>query len=300
MQIGFIGLGRMGRNMAARLVEKGHTVIAFDVSEEAKADAANNGVATAASIAEVVNTLTSPKIVWVMVQRKDVESVLAELTPLLSSGDTIIDGGNSFYQDSISRFTEAKEKNISFVDVGVSGGVDAARDGACLMVGGEKDVVEKLLPVFESLAQPGGFAHAGGAGAGHFVKMVHNGIEYGMMQALGEGLEALARYEGPLSLNIDETLRVYTKGSIIEGKLTQWLYEGWHDDPKLKKIEGTVPPGDTEAEMESLATLSRMPALELSIAERKRSRTEPSMAGKAVAIMRNLFGGHRVEKRDHA
>ncbi len=297
MRIGFIGLGRMGANMVALLLEKGHEVVAFDINLEAVEEAKGRGATGASSIAGVVEHLETPRTVFVMVQRKHVQGVIDELSPLLSEGDTIVDSGNTFYKETLERVAAAKEQGLNFIDVGVSGGTERARTGATLMVGGPKEVVAHLEPVFRDLAQDGGYGHMGESGAGHFVKMVHNGIEYGMMQAIGEGMQAIDEAKAQFGTDLGIVLRVYNHGSIVESSLVAWSLRAWEKDPGLSEIEGSVPTGDTEAEMESLNELAHMPALDVALAERKKSRAHPSFSGKFVAAMRNEFGSHTVNKK---
>jgi 6-phosphogluconate dehydrogenase len=296
MDVGCIGLGRMGANMAALLAERGHRVVGFDVRPSSIAASEKEGVVGVESIAALVSALHTPRYILIMVQRNDVDSVLTELLPLLSRGDIVIDGGNSFFKDSIARAQQVHAHGVAYVDMGVSGGTTAAREGACLMVGGSVESFHALHPILSSLARPGGLAHVGSNGAGHFVKMVHNGIEYGMMQALGEGYAALMHADSMLSVDVGQTLSAYANGSIIEGRLMGWLLEGHAADPGLASIAGTVPTGDTETEMRELAAIAPMPVLSVAIAERERSRVEPNDSAKAVAIMRNLFGSHKVQR----
>ncbi len=278
--------------MVALLLEKGHEVVAYDVNAEAVARAAQAGAEGAENIADLVRRLSAPRLVFIMVQRRHVEGVVQELFPLLESGDTVVDGGNTFFEETRARAERARALGLHFIDVGVSGGTVRARTGATLMVGGPREAVARVEQVFRDLAQEGGYGYVGESGAGHFVKMVHNGIEYGMMQALGEGVGALEKARGLFGTDIGTVLSVYNHGSIIEGALTRWAQKAWEEDPGLKKIAGTVPRGDTEEEMEELARLAHMPALETALRERKASRTTPSFAMKMVAALRAQFGSH--------
>lgn len=294
MQLGFVGLGRMGSNMVARLCEKGHEVVAFDISPEATLGAQKQGAKGASSITELVQALEAPRVVFVMVQRGHVQGVLDELSPLLEEKDTIVDSGNTFYQETLERVEAAKAIGLNYVDVGVSGGTERARTGATLMVGGPEEVVRHYEPIFKDLAQEDGYGYMGRSGAGHFVKMVHNGIEYGMMQAIGEGMQAIDEYREQFGTDLSEVLRAYNHGSIVESSLTKWSEKAWQEDPGLVSIEGSVPTGDTEAEMQELSKLAHMPALNVALQEREASRSKPSLSGKFVAAMRAQFGSHPV------
>ncbi|GIW68134.1 MAG: 6-phosphogluconate dehydrogenase [Candidatus Parcubacteria bacterium] len=296
-QVMFVGLGRMGRNMAARLVEQGFAVAGYDVSPEAREAAQRLGAQTRDTLEDAIALFQPPRVVWIMVQRDRVEEVFTKLVGILASGEIIIDGGNTFYQETLARLPRAHERGIHFVDVGVSGGTERARTGATLMVGGEEAVVSRLAPLLDALAQPGGWARVGANGAGHYVKMVHNGIEYGMMQALAEGVAALKEADKSLRVDVEAALRTYAHGSIIEGSLVRWALAAWEEDPGLARIEGVVPPGDTENEMRELARFARMPALQTALAERERSRAHPSFAMKVVAALRKQFGSHPVVRK---
>jgi 6-phosphogluconate dehydrogenase len=191
MKIGYIGLGKMGFNMVERLLEKGHSVVVFDKNATAVKSLSKQGAQPSDSIKSMIGALTPPRVIWLMIPYQAVESVLHELIPLLRSGDTVMDGGNSPYKESMRRAEELKEKGIDFLDVGVSGGPEGARNGACLMIGGKRNLFEKFEDIFRDLAAEQGYGYIGEAGSGHFVKMVHNGIEYGMMQAIAEGFSVI-------------------------------------------------------------------------------------------------------------
>lgn len=296
MKIGFIGLGRMGFGMVQLLIDKGHEVVAYDINEDAVSSAVEYGASGANSIEEMVAKLDGSKFVWIMVQRSVVQTVLDELKPLLSPGDTIVDGGNTFYQETLIRSRAAREMQLNYIDVGVSGGVDAARKGACLMVGGDKQIFDQYQEIFRDLAEPEGYGYMGNSGAGHLIKGLHNGIEYGMMQAIGDGIEAIMSLKEQFDLDPAAALRVYNHGSIIESNLTKWLENAWTEDPDLSQIAGSVPTGDTTEEMKQLARLSPNPSLDLAISEREASQETPRFAGKVVAAMRHEFGGHPINK----
>lgn len=292
-EIGFVGLGRMGLNMATHLVEGGYRVIGYNRSEAPRAEALKVGIEITPSLSAIVQGLSAPRVVWLMVTSGAVDTVLAELTPLLEVGDTIIDGGNSFYKDSIRRHAELSAQGIHFLDCGTSGGMIGARHGASIMVGGSADVFSKHEHIFKALATKDGYARVGKEGAGHFVKMIHNGIEYGMMGAIAEGVTLLHEHEAEFGINLREVFKPYEHESIITSKLVSWLVEAYNEG-QIDAIEGVVPKGETEEEMEHITTLGNVKVLEAALAQRKATRETPSYLGKLVAAMRNQFGGHKV------
>ena len=292
-ELGFIGLGRMGLQMATLLVEKGYRVVGFDLNKEARDAAHNAGVEVVTSYADLQAALAPERLVWVMVPSTFVDGVLDELTAQLTAGDTIIDGGNSFYQDSVRRQAALTEKQLSFLDVGTSGGVTGARYGASLMIGGDESVFAKYEDVFATLAATNGYARVGKAGAGHFVKMVHNGIEYGMMGAIAEGVTVLHEHTDQFDIDLQAVFRPYEHESIISSKLVSWLREAY-EEGQIEQIVGEVPTGETESEMEHITTLGDTKVLTAALAQRKATRTQPSYLGKLIAAMRNQFGGHTV------
>jgi len=296
-ELGFIGLGRMGLNMATLLVEKGYRVVGVDPSEEAKTAAREVGIEVVDSYSNMVDTLPADRLVWVMVPSKFVDSVLDELTPHLDPGDTIIDGGNSFYQDSLRRHQALKEKELLFLDTGTSGGMSGARHGASIMVGGELEVFQKHEHVYQALAATNGYARVGDPGAGHFVKMVHNGIEYGMMGAIAEGVTVLHEHQEQFGIELSEVMKPYEHESIISSKLVSWLREAY-DEGQIELIAGEVPTGETESEMEHITTIGDVKVLQAALEQRKATRDNPSYIGKLIAAMRNQFGGHKVIKKD--
>lgn len=292
-EIGFIGLGRMGLNMATLLVEKGYRVVGFDPSSEAQKIARDNGIEVAPNYQILTTTLHEPKAIWIMVPSKIVDAVIGDLVPLLEPGDTIIDGGNSFYKDSIRRHAELKEKGIEFLDCGTSGGMDGARHGASIMVGGAKELFAKHEHIFEALAAQDGYALVGTDGAGHFVKMIHNGIEYGMMGAIAEGMTVLHDHEAQFGIDLQKVLRPYEHESIITSKLVTWLRQAY-DQGQIDMVTGVVPVGETEEEMEHITTLGDVKVLQAALSQRKATREKESYIGKLIAAMRNQFGGHKV------
>ena len=290
----FIGLGRMGSAMVARLVEQGYVVHGFDVDTQARARALESGVYTYESIKETIVAMDGPRVVWVMAPSSAVDEILENIYKDLNPGDIVIDGGNSFFEDTKRRAAEAKERSISYVDCGTSGGVDRARTGASLMVGGEDEVVQRIEHIFETLATTDGYAHVGGCGAGHFVKMVHNGIEYGMMGAIAEGMNYIEDHEATMYLKTAEVLKPYEHGSIISSSLMSWLAEAYRTQNYLEQITGEVPKGETEVEMEYIISKNQSPVLAAALQQRKDTRKNPSRVGTLISAMRNQFGGHKT------
>ena len=287
MQLGMIGLGRMGGNMTTRLEQDGHDVKTYDP-----------GVAsTASTLGELRDQLATPRAFWMMVPAGPVtEGTFQELLGLAEPGDTIVDGGNSNFHDSQRRFAEAAARGIHFVDVGVSGGVWGLKEGYCLMAGGDDDAVELLEPAFLSLAPPDGYAHVGPAGAGHFVKMVHNGIEYGLMQAYAEGFEVLERSE--FDLDLHEVAGIWRYGSVVRSWLLELLYAAFEvEGGKLEKIRGYVEDsGEGRWTIEeAIAEDVPVPVISAALFARFASRQDESFAAKVNAALRNQFGGHAVK-----
>jgi 6-phosphogluconate dehydrogenase len=300
MEIGMIGLGRMGANMTTRLLAGGHRVVAFDRSADAVAGAVKGGAAGAASLADLVAALKPPRAVWVMVPSGDpTESTVQALGDALSRGDTVIDGGNSNYKDSMRRGGVLGAKGIQFVDAGTSGGVWGLKEGYSLMVGGEKAAVDRLRPIFETLAPAAdrGWGHVGPGGSGHFVKMVHNGIEYGLMQAYAEGFEVLRRKEN-FALDVAQIAEIWRDGSVVRSWLLDLTAAALRDNPSLDGIAPWVADSGegrwTVAEAIDLDVPA--PVITLSLIARLRSRSVDSYADKLLAAMRNQFGGHAIRK----
>ena len=297
-EIVFIGLGRMGATMAANLISQTYVVHGFDVNEQARKKATNDGIKTCDTIADTINSMTGQKIVWLMVPSKFVEDVLDEVHPQLSPGDIIIDGGNSFFRDTLRRSRELSQKKIIYVDCGTSGGVEGARNGASLMVGADKETFDSIEHIFKTLATENGYARVGDTGAGHFVKMVHNGIEYGMMGAIAEGMNLIESEESELNINVMETLKPYENGSIVTSNLMSWLADSYQTDGYLDQIAGEVPVGETEMEMEYITkTYKDTPILDAALKQRKETRINSSRVGTLISAMRNQFGGHKVLKK---
>jgi len=293
MKIGYIGLGKMGSNMVERLLEKSHEVVAFDRNPDAIKAVKSRGAQTAHTLAALVSVLPSPRLVWIMVPYQAVDAVLNELTPLLAKGDVVIDGGNSPYKESIRRSQELEAKGIDFLDAGVSGGPAGARSGACIMVGGRKKVFQKCEPLFRDLSVPDGYGYMGRSGAGHFVKMVHNGIEYGMMEALAEGFAVLKA--SPFQLDLGNIAGLYNHKSVIESRLVEWLrqaYEQHGDD--LRDVSGApAQSGEGAWTVEAGNEFGiPMPIIKGALEFRIQSQDHPSYTGKIVSALRHQFGGH--------
>jgi 6-phosphogluconate dehydrogenase len=299
MQLGMVGLGRMGANMTARLLGGGHEVVAFDVTEEAVARAEEGGAIGAHSLEDLVGKLGKPRHVWAMVPAGDItESTIDKLGTLLSEGDTIIDGGNSRYVDSIRRAEALKEKGISFIDSGTSGGIWGLREGYCLMVGGEADAVDRATPIFETLAPENGFAHVGPSGAGHFTKMVHNGVEYALMQAYGEGFEILESSE--FDLDVGQIAEVWRHGSVVRSWLLDLAALAFQNDPGLEDVAPYV---DDSGEGRWTLTYSidnaiPIPTIATALFARFASRQDASFAAKVIAALRREFGGHSIHEAE--
>lgn len=301
MQIGLIGLGKMGANMARRLVQGGHQVVAFNrnfsVTEALRDEI---GVTAAHTLAELAAALPAPRVAWVMVPAgAATEAVIAELAELFAPGDTIIDGGNTFYKDDIRRAAALQEKGIHYVDVGTSGGVWGLKEGYSLMIGGDPEAVQPLRPLFETLAPAPdkGWGHVGGVGAGHFVKMIHNGIEYGLMQAYAEGFEIL-RAKREYAFDLHQVAQIWRHGSVVRSWLLDLTANALAEDPELSEIAGYVPDSGEGrwTVFEAVDLDVPAPVITLSLQQRFISRQEESYAAKLLAAMRNQFGGHEVKK----
>jgi 6-phosphogluconate dehydrogenase len=301
MDIAIIGLGKMGANMARRLIKGGHRLVGTDRSAEAVRNLAGEvGLVPAFSTAEAVAALSAPRVVWVMVPAgAPTDEVVNELSSLLSAGDVIIDGGNTFYKDDIRRAEALKLKGIHYVDAGTSGGVWGLAEGYSLMVGGEAEVVEHLRPIFETLA-PGpdkGWGRVGPVGAGHFVKMIHNGIEYGLMQAYAEGFEIM-HAKKDFDLDLEQVAQIWRYGSVVRSWLLDLTANALNDDQDLSHIKGWVEDSGegrwTVAEAIDLDVPA--PIITLALQARFVSRQDESYAAKLLAAMRNQFGGHAVKE----
>jgi len=293
-----IGLGKMGANLSLNLMEHNHAVVAFDVNKEAVTTLEEQGAVGAHSVEELVKKLEKPKVAWVMVPAGDLtEKVINELHDLLDEGDIIIDGGNSKYQDSVRRAEKAHQKGIHFFDVGTSGGMEGARNGACMMIGGDKEAFAHIEPIFKDINVDKGYLYAGDAGSGHFLKMVHNGIEYGMMQAIAEGFDVLEKSQ--FDYDYEAVARVWNNGSVIRSWLIELMERAFSKDPRLDDIRGVMhSSGEGKWTVESALDLQvPTPVIALSLMMRYRSLEDDTFTGKVVAALRNEFGGHAVEKK---
>ncbi len=300
MQLGLIGLGKMGGNMAERLRLGGHQVVGFDFSAEAVQKLAASGNVGASSLEEMTQKLQGRKAIWIMVpQGKPVDDTIAKLEPHLNPGDILIDGGNSNYKDSMRHYKEITAKGFQFVDVGTSGGVWGLKEGYSMMVGGDNDVVEYLRPIFETLApaKDKGWGRVGPAGAGHFVKMVHNGIEYGMMQAFAEGFTIMEKKE-ELGLNLPQIAEIWRYGSVVRSWLLDLTAEALAKNPNLDGLEAYVADSGEGrwTVFEAIDLNVSAPIITESLIRRIRSREENNFTDRMLAIMRNAFGGHAVKK----
>ncbi|MDC0704101.1 phosphogluconate dehydrogenase (NAD(+)-dependent, decarboxylating) [Priestia megaterium] len=296
MKIGLIGLGKMGYNLSLNLMDNRHEVVAYDVNKEAVEKLANEGATGAFTVEELVNELPpSPKVVWIMVPAGEVtENVITELKELLSEGDIIIDGGNSNYKESVRRAQDLQEKGIYFFDVGTSGGMEGARNGACTMIGGDAEVFRTIEPIFNDICVENGFMYAGKSGSGHFLKMVHNGVEYGMMQSIAEGFEVLEKSQ--FDFDYEAVARVWNNGSVVRSWLMELTENAFSKDPKLDSIKGVMQSsGEGKWTVETALDLqTATPVIALSLMMRYRSLEEDTFTGKVVAALRNEFGGHGV------
>lgn len=297
MKLSMIGLGRMGMNMAKRLLKGGHQVVAYNRSPEKTNQLVENGAIGAYSLYEVAENLSTPRIVWVMLPAgQAVDDHIHQLKDLLSPGDIVIDGGNTYYKDDIRRAKLLDGKGIRFMDVGVSGGIWGLKIGYCLMIGGDKETFKQLEPIFKTLAPEEGYLYCGVTGAGHFVKMVHNGIEYGMMQAYGEGFEILEASDYSESFNYAEIAHLWNQGSVVRSWLLELAEEAFRKNAKLTDIKGYVEDSGEGRWTIQQALDSGVPAnvITLSLLRRFRSRQEDPFTDRVIAALRREFGGHAV------
>ena len=298
MKLGFVGLGRMGGNMVRRLLKDGHEIVAFAQSAESVQRAASQGAVGASSLADLVSKLATPRVIWLMIPAgAPVDDSIATLRPLLARGDVIVDGGNSRFTDSARRARELGEAGIGFVDAGTSGGVWGLENGYCLMVGGAPEHVAAVEPALKTLAPPDGWAHVGPSGAGHYVKMVHNAIEYSMMQGYAEGFDLLNRSE--YGLKLDQISRLWTRASVVRSWLLDLLVLAFEKDPGLDGIRGYV---EDSGEgrwtlVDAIEKAVPMPGLAGALFARFASRQPDSFAAKVNAALRNEFGGHAVKSK---
>jgi 6-phosphogluconate dehydrogenase len=287
MQIGFVGLGRMGGNMVERLRRGGHEVVGYD---------RNPAVSEVASLADLVSKLVPPRIVWVMVPAGDpTEQTIQELSTLLGEGDLIVDGGNSKFRDSMRRADELAGRGLLFLDAGTSGGIWGLKEGYCLMVGGSEEAFRRIEPALKTLAPEDGYAHVGPCGAGHFTKMVHNGIEYAMLQAYAEGFEILK--SSTFQPDLHQLAHLWNRGSVVRSWLLELAERAFAKDPDLSSLRGYVEDSG-EGRWTVLEAVNEdvpAPAIALSLFARFASRQEDSFAMRVIAALRNEFGGHAVK-----
>lgn len=297
MKLGMVGLGRMGGNMTVRLIQGGHQVAVYDPAPAAVTQAVQNGAAAAKDLADLVKQLARPRVVWIMVPAGAVTTnTINQLLALLDPDDVLIDGGNSHYKDSVIHAGMAAKQEVHFLDAGTSGGIWGLKVGYCLMVGGDKPVFDRVSPILKTLAPPDGFLYTGKAGSGHFVKMVHNGIEYGLLQAYGEGFEVLEKSEYPVDLRA--IAHLWNQGSVIRSWLCELAENAFARDPHLQGLRGYVEDSGEGRWTVQAALEENVPApvLTLSLLARLRSRQEESFSAKVIAALRNEFGGHAVKK----
>ncbi|WP_057914758.1 phosphogluconate dehydrogenase (NAD(+)-dependent, decarboxylating) [Peribacillus muralis] len=297
MQIGLVGLGKMGINLGQNLLDQHHNVVAFDVNPNAVEEMRKYGAIGTATLQELVASLEAPRVLWVMVPHTVVDSVISEVTPLLEKGDIVIEAGNSHYKESIRRYNQLKENDIHFMDVGTSGGMAGARNGACYMIGGDPEAWAIVEPIFHDTAVENGYFYAGEAGSGHFLKMVHNGIEYGMMAAIGEGFELLEKSQ--FDYDYEKVARVWNNGSVIRSWLMELTENAFSKDAKLDGIKGIMnSSGEGKWTVETALDLqTATPVIAMSLLMRYRSLEDDTFTGKVVSALRNEFGGHAVEKK---
>ncbi|MGG4386135.1 phosphogluconate dehydrogenase (NAD(+)-dependent, decarboxylating) [Priestia megaterium] len=296
MKIGLVGLGKMGLNLARNLIDYKHEVVAFDLNNNAVKEIEQYGCNGVYDLVDLVKSLEQPRVLWIMVPHPVVDSVINDLTPFLNHGDIIIEAGNSHYKDSIRRYNHLKKVGISFMDVGTSGGIEGARNGACYMVGGDPETWEIVKPIFQDTAVERGYLYAGEAGSGHFLKMIHNGIEYGMMAAIGEGFEILEKSQ--FNFDYKNVARVWNNGSVIRSWLMDLTERAFSKDANLQEIKGIMnSSGEGKWTVETALELqSAAPVIAMSLLMRYRSLENDTFTGKVVAALRNEFGGHAIEK----
>lgn len=298
MHIGFVGLGKMGFNLVKNLIRHGHTVVGYDVNRTLVDSIKEQGAQGAYTLQELYDALPEKRILWLMIPAGPlIDKVIEELLGVIKAGDTLIDGGNSHYKDSIRRHDYLKEKGVGYLDCGTSGGMSGALNGACTMVGGDPDVIAPLHEVFTQISVENGYLYTGPSGSGHFTKMVHNGIEYGMMQSIAEGFEVLDKSEFPI--DFEAVAKMWSHGSVIRGWLMELTQNAFSKDPKLDEIKGRMfSSGEGKWTLEAALDMGvPTPVIALSLMMRYRSLQDDTFTGKVVAALRNEFGGHAVEKK---
>ncbi len=300
MELGLIGLGKMGFNMAERLRQGGHKVVGFDFNAEAVGKLTATGSVGVQSLEDLAKNLKAPRAIWIMVPAGDpVDQTIAKLEPFMQKGDIFIDGGNSNYKDSQRRHAQLTPKGFQFVDVGTSGGIWGLKEGYSMMVGGDKEPVEHLRPIFETLApaKDKGWGHVGPSGAGHFVKMVHNGIEYGLMQSYAEGF-SIMKHKEPLQLDLTQIAQIWQYGSVVRSWLLDLTADALAKNPQLEGLDAYVSDSGEGrwTVFEAIDLNVSAPVITESLIRRLRSREDNNFSDRMLAIMRNEFGGHAVKK----
>jgi 6-phosphogluconate dehydrogenase len=297
MELGFVGLGRMGGNMVTRLVRGGHRIVAYDPAPGASAMAKEHGAELVASLADLPRALKPPRAVWVMVPAGEAtESAIQTLAGILERGDTIIDGGNTKWKDDVRRGQELAARGVHYVDAGTSGGIWGLQNGYCLMVGGDSAAVTRLAPIFATLAPPDGWLHVGGIGAGHYVKMIHNGVEYALMQGYAEGFELMSASD--YRLDLPAIARLWNQGSVVRSWLLELTADALTADPQLERLKAYVEDsGEGRWTVEDAVEKSvPAPTITAALFARFRSRRDNSFADRLLAALRNQFGGHAVRR----
>ncbi|MCE2894665.1 MAG: decarboxylating 6-phosphogluconate dehydrogenase [Flammeovirgaceae bacterium] len=298
MQIGLVGLGKMGYNLALNFKSKGFEVVAFDVNKSAAEKISKEGVSTTSVMSDMALALSGRKVIWLMVPAGHVvDVVLNNLKIYLNPGDIIIDGGNSHFKDTLARARDLEKIGVELLDCGTSGGIDGARNGVCTMIGGKKEVFDYCESIFKAISVPNGFLYCGKTGNGHFTKMVHNGIEYGMMQAMAEGLEVLHRYD--TEVDLAAVSKVWNHGSVVRSWLMELTQSALEKDKNLESIKSVMhSSGEGKWTVEAALEMGvPTPVITMSLLMRYRSQVEDTFSGKVVAALRNEFGGHAVEKK---
>jgi 6-phosphogluconate dehydrogenase len=298
MQIGLVGLGKMGFNLALNIHKHRHEVIAFDLSENSVKSISEKGIKTASSLQALAKTFTSRKVIWLMIPAGEaVDKAIETLKKELKPGDIIIDGGNSFFKDSVRRATDLASVGIDYLDCGTSGGTEGALNGVCAMIGGKKEAFDHCEQLLKDISVPDGYLYCGPSGSGHFVKMIHNGIEYGMMQSIAEGFEVMEKSH--FNLDLKSVAKVWNHGSVVRSWLMELTENALSKDPKLESIRGVMhSSGEGKWTLETaLENQISTPVIALSLLMRYRSLQDDTFSGKVVAALRNEFGGHAVEKK---
>jgi len=295
MKVGFVGFGRMGGNMVTRLLQHGHEAVVYARRAEVRQEAAEKGAVPASSLADLVERLAPPRVVWMMVPAGDaVEQTIADVAPRLAKGDVLVDGGNSYYKDSMRRAAAAKTRGLFYVDAGTSGGIWGLQVGYCMMVGGEPEAIRIVEPLCRALAPENGYMHVGPSGAGHYVKMIHNGIEYGMLQAYAEGFGVL--HAAPFKFDLRAISALWNHGSVVRSWLLELAERAFAADPEIAGIQGYVQDSGEGrwTVQEAMERDVPAPVITLSLVQRLRSREEEDFGDKVIAALRNQFGGHPV------